>query len=230
MADRTAADGAGVIFDVDGTLLDTNYLHVLAWSAAFGDNGFRIETADIHRAIGLPSDSLVERLVQEQRPDLMEAHSDHFDRLRERYGVHAVTGAGDLLRRCAASGWTVVLSTSADKDDLDWMLPLIGADDVIAGTTTSGDVPHGKPHPDAMVTAMDAHGLAAERTLAVGDSVWDMRSARRAGIDCVGLTAGGISGPELQDAGAAEVHDDPAALLGRFRLSLLGVRAPQTQR
>lgn len=226
MNDQPDMSGAGVVFDVDGTLLDTNYLHVIAWSAALCDSGFRVGMAEIHHAIGLPSEALVQRLVQQERPDLVQAHSDHFGRLRDRYGVCALTGAEELLRRCADAGWTVALATSGGKSDLDWMLPLIGAEDVIAGATTSEDVERGKPHPDVMVAAMKTHGLAAERTLAIGDSVWDVRSASRAGIPCIGLTCGGIGGIELRDAGAAETYDDPAGLVDRFSLSMLGVRAP----
>lgn len=222
MTPAVASGRAGVVFDIDGTLLDTNYLHVLAWSAAFCDNGFRVEMADIHRSIGRPSEVLVEHLVGQDRPDLVQAHAAHFARLRERYGVNALTGAPALLRRCAAQGWTVALATSGGTADLEWMLPLIGADDVIAGATTSQDVQQGKPSPELMLAAMQAHGLAVDRTVAVGDSVWDVRSAARAGIPCIGLAAGGIGASELRSAGAAEVYDDAAALLERFPRSLLG--------
>jgi HAD superfamily hydrolase (TIGR01509 family) len=226
MGTEAAAGGSGVVFDIDGTLLDSNYLHVVAWSAAFCDNGFRVEMADIHRAIGLPSEALVQRLVQQQRADLVDAHSEHFQRLREKYGVNAMSGAADLLQRCAESGWTVTLATSGGKSDLDWMLPLIGASDVIAGATTSEDVREGKPRPDVMLAAMEAHGLVPERTIAIGDSVWDVQAAARAGIPCIGLSGGGIGRFELHHAGAVEVYDDAADLADRFAVSLLGRRAP----
>jgi HAD superfamily hydrolase (TIGR01509 family) len=227
MTEQETGGRPGVVFDIDGTLLDTNYLHVVAWSAAFRDHDVQVDMADIHRSIGMPSAALVQRLAGRERADLVEAHSGHFDRLRERYGVQPVRGAGDLLRRCSELGWTVVLATSARKADLDWMLPAIGADDVIAGTTTSEDVRHGKPDPDVMIEAAEAHGLGTDATVAIGDAVWDVESAGRAGYPCIGLTSGGIGRFELQHAGAVEVYDDPHSLVERMRASLLGVRAPR---
>jgi len=227
MSGPDTAARPGVVFDIDGTLLDTNYLHVVAWSAAFCDHGVRVEMADIHRSIGMPSAALVERLAGGERPDLVDAHADHFERLRERYGVQPMKRASDLLRRCSDLGWTVVLATSARKADLDWMLPIIDADDVIAGVTTSEDVTHGKPNPEVMTEAAHAHGLATDATIAVGDAVWDVESAGRAGYPCIGLTSGGIGRFELQRAGAEEVYDDAFALVERIPSSLLGTRAPR---
>jgi len=226
MTEHPANTSTGAVFDIDGTLLDTNYLHVVAWSAAFDDFGFRVEMADIHRAIGMPSEALVDRLVHRDDPALVQAHSDHFARLRDRFGVRRITGARHLLRRCAELGWTVVLATSAGASDLDWMLPTIDADDVITGTTTSEDVERGKPHPDVLLAAMHGHGLSNQHTITVGDSVWDMESARRAHTPSIGLAAGGISAADLQRAGADEVYADPADLVEHLTASALGVRAP----
>jgi HAD superfamily hydrolase (TIGR01509 family) len=205
----------GVLFDVDGTLLDTNYLHVLAWWHAFVDTGHGPVPMDrIHRAIGIPSEGLVRHLLGEDDDDTVEAHSSRYEPLRE--NVKPLPGTADLLRTCAERGLAVVLATSGQESDLEWMEPAIGAGDAVTGATTSAKVDEGKPAPDLLTTAMRDHGLDPERTVVVGDSVWDVEAARKAGLPCIGLTCGGISAGELTDAGAEAVYADPADLLERF--------------
>ncbi len=108
------------------------------------------------------------------------------------------------------------------ESDLEWMVPAIGGEDVVNGATTSADVESAKPAPDLLQTAVSDNGLDAARTVAVGDTVWDVRSARDAGLPCIALTCGGISRAELEDAGADEVYDDPADLLAHLDDSLIG--------
>jgi HAD superfamily hydrolase (TIGR01509 family) len=211
----------GVLFDVDGTLLDTNYLHVLAWSQAFRDTGHDGIAMDwIHRAIGIASEGLVEHLLGEEDEKTVERHAERYEAVRDM--VAAFPGTADLLEECARHGLTVVLATSGKKADLDWMLPAIGAGDSVAGATTSEDVEQAKPAPDLLAVAMEQHGLDPARTAVVGDTVWDVRSAEKAGLSCVTVTCGGISAGELRDAGAADVYVDPADLLDKFRKSALG--------
>jgi HAD superfamily hydrolase (TIGR01509 family) len=211
----------GVLFDVDGTLLDTNYLHVLAWWQAFRDAGHESVAMDrIHRAIGIPSEGLVHHLLGKDDDEAVEAHSTRYEPLREYVEPYPCTA--DLLRACAERGLTVVLATSGKAADLDWMQPAIGAEDAVAGATTSEDVDEGKPEPDLLTTAMRDHGLDPERTVAVGDTVWDVEAARKAGIPCIGLTCGGIGAAELTEAGADAIYDDPADLLEHLGDSLLG--------
>ena len=100
-------------------------------------------------------------------------------------------------------------------------MPAIGAEDVITGATTSGGADEGKPAPDLLAAAMRKHGLDPQRTVVVGDTVWDVEAAQRAGLPCIALTCGGIGGPELTDAGAAAVYDDPADLLEHLDASPL---------
>lgn len=212
----------GVLFDVDGTLLDTNYLQVLAWAQAFRDTGHDgVSMSALHRAIGIGSEELVARLTGGEDQATVDAKSERYEPLREQ--VVAFPGAADLLRACAGRGLRVVLATSGKPADLEWMLPAIGVPDgVLAGTTTSADVDGAKPRPDLLEVAARDHGLDPSRTVVVGDTVWDVEAARRAGLPCVALLCGGIGHGELVESGAGAVYDDPAALLADLDGSPLG--------
>lgn len=216
---------AGVLFDVDGTLLDTNYLHVLAWSQAFRDTGHNgIAMSTLHRAIGIGSEELVMHVLDDPPQDAVdaavEAHSTRFEALRDQ--AVAFPAAGDLLRACADRGLRVVLATSAGKSDLDWMLPAIAAEEAIAGSTTSADVSAAKPRPDLLQVAIEQNDLDPDRTVVVGDTVWDVEAATRAGLPCVALLCGGISAAELAEAGARALFEDPADLLAKLDSSPIG--------
>lgn len=214
----------GVLFDVDGTLLDTNYLHVLAWWQAFRDTGHEgVTMATIHRAIGIASQELVRHVLGTEDEDAVAAHSARYRALRDQ--VVAFPVAGDLLRACAGRGLAVVLATSGAEGDLEWMLPAIGTEDAVDGATTSAKVASAKPAPDLLEAAMRQHGLDPQRTVVVGDTVWDVESARKAGVPCIGVTCGGISATDLRDAGAIAVYDDPADLLARLDESALALHA-----
>ena len=216
----------GVLFDVDGTLLDTNYLHVLSWWQALRDAGHEhVSMAAIHRAIGIASEGLVERLLGYADERAIEAHSTRYDALREGQ-LTAFPKATDLVRRCAEAGFVVVVATSGKEKDLEWMLPAIGAEDSVAGATTSSEVDEGKPSPDLLTAAVEQHHLDPQRSAVVGDTVWDVKAAATAGMPCIAVTCGGISEAELRGAGAVEVYADPGDLLDHFDETLLGGLAP----
>jgi HAD superfamily hydrolase (TIGR01549 family) len=200
----------GVVFDVDGTLLDTNYLHVAAWWEAFHERGHDIQCADIHRALGMGSAELIERVLGKPDPSVSAAHSRHYAPYLGR--IRPLPGAADLLRATARLGLDVVLATSAKPDEVDLMLDALGAGSAVSAVVSSGDVDRAKPDPGILQKALDESGIDPGRAVMVGDTIWDVIAAERAGIQCIGLLCGGIAGEQLRDAGAAGVYRDPAAL------------------
>jgi HAD superfamily hydrolase (TIGR01509 family) len=224
MTPAAPATRPGVLFDVDGTLLDTNYLQVLAWWQAFRDTGHpEVSMADCHRAIGIASEELVPHLLGDgarDTEDVVEAKGRRYEPLREL--VVAFPRVDELLAACREQGLAVVLATSGMESDLEWMQPAIGGEDVVDGATTSADVESAKPAPDLLQTAVADHDLDPARTVAVGDTIWDVRAARDAGLPCIALTCGGIARAELEEAGADEVYDDPADLLAHLDDSIIG--------
>ena len=204
--------GRAVLFDIDGTLVDTNYLHVLAWRRVFLEQGEpEVTGVRIHRLVGMGSDEMLETLFGRSRPELKPERARHFDALKSE--IRAFPRAGDLLRALHDRGIRVVLATSAEKSDLDALLKAIDADDAIDAVTSAGEVEQAKPAPDLFCVALEEAGTAPEATVVVGDTVWDVKAATRAGLPCVAVTSGGISRAELEAAGAVAVYDDVGALL-----------------
>lgn len=219
---RGSGTGRAALFDVDGTLADTNHLHVVAWWEALRQGGHQAPAHAIHRAIGLPGDQLLDHLLGEDRDHagderLSHAHDTLYGTFFERLTAH--DRAADLLRALADDDWKVVLVTSAKDRELAALRRAIDADDAIAATATSDDVDAGKPAPDPVEHALSLVGVAPDRAVFVGDSVWDMRAASRAGVARVALLCGGIPRADLTEAGATAVYDDPAGLLAALGTS-----------
>ena len=210
---------AGAIFDVDGTLLDNNYFHTIAWWRAFRGAGIEIPMAKIHRGIGMGGSEMMAALLGEQRPGLSEAHGREFAHFRDE--MVAFEAVPDLLREVKGMGLRVVLGTSATLENLPAMLKAIGAKDAIAEVVSSDDVQQAKPHPDIFTTAIVKADLDPQRTLIVGDTKWDVEAARRAGLGCVTLLTGGWSSAELESAGSVAVYESPADLWRRLEDSPL---------
>lgn len=215
------------VFDVDGTLVDTNHLHVATWWEAFRQAGHQVPMHAIHRSVGLGSEDLIARLLGERRDkdqdaELSAAHKalygQYFDRLP------ALRDAGRLLRRLDHDGWRVVLATSASGPELSALRHALSADDAITATASADDVEEGKPAPEPVEHALELAGVPVERAVFVGDTVWDMRAGSRAGVRCVGVLCGGIPRADLEEAGAEAVYDDPAHLLGSLADSPFGSR------
>jgi HAD superfamily hydrolase (TIGR01509 family) len=206
---------AGVLFDVDGTLVDTTYLHAVCWWRAFRQHDHDVPMARIHRAIGMGSDKILDELLSADRDrdkddELRTGHSalyaQYWDSLRPQ------PGAVELVRACAGHGLTVGLASSAAPPEFAALRRVLDVDDVLAGATNSGDAEESKPDPDIVRAALDRTGLRADSVVFVGDAVWDVYAAGKLSIPCVGLTCGGISAAELRDAGAVAVYADPAEL------------------
>lgn len=221
---RTAA---AVLFDVDGTLVDTNYLHTVCWGEALRQHGHDVPHALIHRAVGMAGDQLLDHLLGEGR-DRDADDSISAARLtlyRTYWGrLTPLPGAVELLRACHERGAQVVLASSAAGEELDALRSALDADDAIDLATTSDDAESGKPAPDIVQTALDKAGVAPDRAVLIGDSVWDGHAAARAGVGFIALESGGTSADELRRAHAVEVHTDAAELhhrLGQSRLMAL---------
>lgn len=209
----------GVIFDIDGTLLDNNYFHTLAWWRAFQGAGIQVPMARIHRGIGMGGSEMMAALIGEQRPELGEAHGREFERFHGE--MVAFEGVPELLREIRAMGLGVVLGTSARAENLPAMRRAINADDAIEEVVCSADVEQAKPHPDIFTAALQAGRLDPERSIVVGDTRWDVEAARRAGLPCITLMTGGWGRAELESAGAVAVYDSPADFLHRLEDSPL---------
>ncbi|MFD4876643.1 HAD family hydrolase [Streptomyces sp. NPDC058420] len=215
------------VFDVDGTLVDTNHLHVVTWWEAFRQGGHRVPMLDIHRAVGLGGGDLIEHLLGKDRDraddeQFVAAHHALYATYFER--LPALEGAGDLLRELAGRGWTIVLATSASGAELAALRRAIDADDVILGAASADDVADGKPAPDPVQQARELAGVPSERAVFVGDTVWDMKAAVRDGVVPVALLSGGIPRADLEAAGAHAVYRDPADLLERLDTSVFADR------
>lgn len=214
-----------VLFDVDGTLVDSNYLHTLCWWEAFVQAGHDVPMARIHRAIGMGSDQILDALLPADRD------RDGDDAIRAAHGAlyatywkrqRPLTGAADLLRACKERGLRVVLASSADEREFAALRAALDADDAIDTATSSADVEHSKPAPDLVQVALDKARVRPDEAVFVGDTVWDVQACGKAGVPCVGLLSGGVSRGELLDAGAVEVYDGPAELLDALSASILG--------
>ncbi|WP_375478467.1 HAD family hydrolase [uncultured Jatrophihabitans sp.] len=219
-----ANDQRGILFDVDGTLVDTTFLHTVCWAEALRQHGLQVTASDIHHGIGMSSDKMLAHLLGEDRDTsaddaISEAHDTLYKLSWGR--LTTLPGAADLLRECAKRGFTVVLASSASEQELQVLRETIDADDAVAQATSKNDAKSGKPAPDIVETALDSSGLAADRAVFVGDAVWDAEAAKKAGVTFIGLTCGGTPEADLRAAGAVEVWRDPADLLEHFADSIV---------
>ncbi|WOX20402.1 HAD family hydrolase [Streptomyces solicathayae] len=212
------------LFDLDGTLVDTNYLHVLAWWQALLQYGHEVPMARIHGAIGMGADRLLDKVLGDDRDkrqdeSVADAHGTLYATWYK--DIRPFDSAADLLRAVAARGWTVVLASSASEAEASAVRRRLDAEDVIAAATSGGDVDSTKPAPDLVERALDTVAADPERAVLVGDTVWDVEAAARAGVPCVALLTGGVSKEALENSGAVAVYDDAATLLRHIDTSPL---------
>jgi HAD superfamily hydrolase (TIGR01509 family) len=215
-----------VLFDIDGTLVDSNDMHVAAWQEAFAGIGAVFDDQVVHDQIGKGADMLLPALLpgldDQARQLLAQAHGRIF---KARYlgKARPFPRAHDLLAHVHRQGQRVVLASSASQPELEHYLDLLGVRHLVAATTSSDDVRHTKPAPDIFATALaKLPGMAADEVLVVGDTPYDIEAAAGAGIAAVALRSGRFPDAVLERAGAIALYDDAAALLSGYAASPLG--------
>lgn len=202
-----------IIFDVDGTLIDSTYVHAAAWQRAFRAHGVEVSAVRCHRGIGRGGDKYPEY-----------AAGEHVERrlgdvLREQWGVEyrgllsdvrPLPGAAEAVRELAGRGYAIALATSGEAEFTEKALDMLGIRDVVAAVVSTSDVEESKPEPDLIAEAV--RRLAADRAVMVGDTTWDVAAAERAGVSCIAVRTGGFSDAELAAAGAVLTVDSVADL------------------
>ncbi|MGH2981106.1 MAG: HAD family hydrolase [Solirubrobacterales bacterium] len=208
---------SAAILDIDGTLVDTNYQHAIAWYRAFRAHGLVLPVWRIHRHIGIGGDQLVSALAGEE----FAARSGDAVRDAEKglYGelideIEAMDGARELIERLREAGTAVVLASSAKQEEVEHYLDLLDAREIVDAWTTSADVEATKPEPDLVRAALEK--VESEQATMVGDTPWDVEAAQRAGVATIAVLTGGFSAAELRDAGAVEVFESVRELCRRL--------------
>ena len=197
-----------VLLDVDGTLIDANYQHALAWYRAFRANGLVMPIWKIHRHVGMGGDQLVPALIGEEADaekgaDIRETRKEIYEELIEE--VAPLDGAHELIADLKERGRTAVLASSAPEKEIDHYLDLLEARDLADGWTTDDDVEATKPEPDLVRAALVM--ARTDEAVLIGDTPWDIESARKSGIETITVITGGYSEQELRDAGAVGVYE-----------------------
>ncbi len=212
-----------VLFDIDGTLVDSNYLHVHAWYRAFHDVGLEVEAWRIHRSIGMDGSTLVKTLADNADDDTRSRAKD----LHSRYYKETVPllrrlpGARELLDEVDKLGLQIVLATSAPEDELAILREVMASDDLVSAVTSSADVDTAKPQPDIVQVALDRAGVDAAHAVFVGDTVWDVEACARAAVPTIAVLSGGVSRAELETAGAQAVFETPSELCGHLHSTVI---------
>jgi phosphoglycolate phosphatase-like HAD superfamily hydrolase len=207
------------LFDVDGTLVDTNDLHAAAWREAFLHFGHEISLEAIRWQVGKGGDNLIPSLL----PDLSEDEQAALeawrgDLFKRCYMPRAIPfeGVRDLFERIVTDGVRIVLASSSSEAEVAFYLGLIGAEDLVTTSTTKDDADSSKPCPDIFEAALAKLGLPPAEAVVVGDSVWDMKAAGRTGLSAIGFRCGGFPDDALLEAGARALFDGPADLLAGY--------------
>ena len=206
-----------VVLDVDGTLVDSNYHHTVCWGRAFEHVGVRVPLWRIHRAIGMGGDKLVAEVAGE------DVEREHGDAVRERWEqeydrvigeTRLLPGAKELLAALQERHVDVALASSSIPQHAQHAFDLLDAESLTDTATTAEDAEESKPHPELVDEALARVGKGA--ACLVGDSLWDVEAAARAGVPAYAVLAGGYGRAELEEAGAVSVYADPAELLERL--------------
>lgn len=209
-----------VLFDIDGTLVDSNDMHVIAWEEAFATIGAKFHRQVIHDQIGKGTDMLVPTLLPHADAAMQEKLGDaHSAVFKGRFLSQVVPfpGSRELLARVHAAGQAVVLASSASVEELDHYLELLDARELVEATTSADDVENTKPAPDIFATALKKVApLSADEVIVVGDTPYDVEAALKCGIKAIAVRSGKFSDEVLLEAGAIALYDDVASLLADF--------------
>ncbi len=216
---------AVAILDIDGTLVDTNYQHALAWYRAFRAHGIVLPVWRIHRHIGMGGDQLVEALTDERTDRELgdqireEEKRRYFKLIGE---VEPMDGSRELIEDLKRRDHRVVLASSAKNDEVEHYLDQLDARELADAWTTSADVEATKPQPDLVHAALERIGAPPQDALMVGDTPWDVEAAKRADVGTVAVRTGGFGAEELREAGAVAVFESVRELLERLDETSLG--------
>ncbi len=212
-----------VLLDLDGTLVDSVFLHAVTWKAAFRDVGLTVPSHRLHRAIGMGGDRLVAHVAGESAEKAVgdEVRARHSQYLDDHFGeITPTDGAGELLETLRERGFTVVLASSADKALSERLIEVLdGAGRHLHESIAGEEAEASKPASDLLQVAL--RSVEAESAVMIGDAVWDVESAKNAGVPCIGMLTGGFGEAEMREAGAVEVYDSPRDLLEHLDESII---------
>jgi HAD superfamily hydrolase (TIGR01509 family) len=214
----------GVIFDIDGTLVDSNDAHAQSWVDTFAEAGYEVPFEAVRPLIGMGADKLLPKTIgirhdSEQGKKLIKRRSEIF---RERYlpNLRPFPGARGLVLRVRDDGLKAIVATSAKDDELKGLLKAAEVDDLMEEKATASDAKRSKPDPDIVEAAIEESGLPSSNAVMIGDTPYDVEAATRAGVRIIAFRSGGWDDASLK--GAAQIYDGPAHLLAHYEASLLG--------
>jgi HAD superfamily hydrolase (TIGR01509 family) len=214
----------GVIFDVDGTLVDSNDAHAQSWVDTFAEAGYEVPFEVVRPLIGMGADKLLPKTIgirhdSEQGKKLIKRRSEIF---RERYlpNLRPLPGARGLVLRVRDDGLKAIVATSAKDDELKGLLKAAEVDDLMEEKATASDAKRSKPDPDIVEAAIEESGLPSSNAVMIGDTPYDVEAATQAGVRVIAFRSGGWDDASLK--GAAQIYDGPADLLAHYDASLLG--------
>lgn len=211
-----------LLLDVDGTLVDSTYVHLWTWARALAEAGAPVPFVEVHRRIGKDGSTLVDELLGVAGVDDDEERDRIAGRAKDLHGryyaeqaesLQVLPGARELVRGAKERGWTTVLATSAPPSEFAEARDLLGVDDYVDAVTTGEDVDQAKPDPTIVAIALERSGVDAADAVMVGDATWDAIAATKLGIRSVAVRTGGIGDNELRGAGFSEIVDDAAGVL-----------------
>ena len=217
----------GVIFDIDGTLVDSNDAHAQSWVDTFAEAGYDVPFEKVRPLIGMGGDKLLPKTIGVSRD------SDEGKKLGERRGkifrskylprLRALAGSRELVLRVKQDGLKAIVATSAKDDELKGLLKAARVEDLMEEKATASDAKRSKPDPDIVEAAVEESGTSSKHLVMIGDTPYDVEAATKAGVRTIGFLSGGWSRKELE--GAAEIYEGPSDLLKHYDSSLLGMQA-----